>query len=182
MKQINNKQINTPEYWNEIERSTARDFGLRQKKYIEFAGKGESIIELGCGLSPMLHYASNFKRKVGLDFSDVVIKTARELYDNVEYVVGDCTNTKFADKTFDAVVAGELIEHLEKPEALIKEMSRICKDGGTIIISTPKLEFNDPEHLWEFNGEDFRKWGFRVEIVKSDRFKGRKYIFAICKK
>lgn len=176
MKKFNIKNINTDVYWDEHQ--TAVDFGLRQKKYLEIAGKGESIIELGCGLSPMLTFADKFTTKIGVDFSQETIKQASEIYKNVLYVLSDVLYTPFANETFDVVVSGEVIEHLEHPQLLINEMERICKKGGIMILSTPHLEFEDPEHLWEFDEEDFKEIGFETESIKSDRFKGRSYIFA----
>ena len=181
MKNFKRKEnINTPKYWDSHQ--TAVDFGLRQQKYSDLAGKGFSIIELGCGLSPFLHQA-NFQVKFGLDFSKETVYKAGTMYPDVEYILGDCTNTPFPDKEFDVSVAGELIEHLENPIDLVNEMVRITKDK--IIISTPHLEFDDPEHLHEFEEEDLinllSPYGkVTCETIKSDRFKGRKYIFATC--
>ena len=176
MKKFNIQNINTKEYWDIHQ--TALDFGLRQEKYLKIAGKGDSIIELGCGLSPMLAFADKFKNRVGVDFSMETIKQACEAYPNVVYTWADVCFTPFPNESFDAVVSGEVIEHLENPEMLIHEMERLCRKGGIMIISTPHLEFEDPEHLWEFDEEDFKKWGFQTETVKSDRFKGREYVFA----
>lgn len=180
MKNFKIKNINTPSYWNKNQ--TAFDFGLRQQKYSELAGEGFSIVELGCGLSPFL-FKANFKRKMGIDFSPVTVYEASMMYPGVDYIISDCRRTMFPNKSFDVSVAGEVIEHLEKPEELIKEMVRITKKK--IIISTPVLEFEDPEHLWEFNEKDLIKmlspYGkVTCETIKSDRFKGRKYIFALC--
>lgn len=180
MKHFKVKNINTPSYWDKSQ--TALDFGLRQQKYCELAGKGFNIIELGCGLSPFLHHV-DFKVKFGLDFSPETVYKAGEMYHDVEYVIGECTNTPFPDKEFDVSVAGELIEHLEEPADLINEMVRITKHK--IIISTPHLEFDDPEHLHEFEEEDLINLlslhgKVTCETIKSDRFKGRKYIFATC--
>ncbi len=47
-----------------------------------------------------------------------------------------------------------------------------------MILSTPHLEFEDPEHLWEFEELDFFNKGFFVETLLSERFPGRSYIFA----
>jgi hypothetical protein len=60
MKRLHNKNINNPDYW-ELHQ-TATDKGLRQYRYIELAGTGKRIIEIGCGSSPFVDMAlSNFK-------------------------------------------------------------------------------------------------------------------------
>jgi ubiquinone/menaquinone biosynthesis C-methylase UbiE len=181
MKRINKKNINDVSYWdNNIAQP---EFGLRQEKYLNLAGKGDSIIELGCGLSPFLDKArNNFKKVVGLDFSVKTVIEARNKFEEVEYICGDALNTKLKDKEFDVSVAGEVIEHLEYPEKLLDEMARITK--FRMIISTAKMEYNDPEHLWEFTAKDLEKLGkkygrVKVEEVKSEWFPGRSYLFMI---
>ena len=44
------------------------------------------------------------------------------------------------DQTFQLVTALEVIEHLENPRALIREISRVLTPGGTAVISTPNNE------------------------------------------
>lgn len=176
MKRFNVKNINTPEYWDTHQ--TATDFGLRQQKYADLVNNRKKVVELGCGLSPFLFRINNDERW-GLDFSFETIEQAEQMYPGVKYVIGDATKTPFKKGEFDAVVAGEIIEHLERPSDLIEEMERICKKGGIMVISTPILEFEDPEHLWQFDVDDFFNLDFNdVEIIESKKFPGRKYIFA----
>lgn len=180
MKKFDIPDLNTPSYWDSHQ--TAFDFGLRQEEYRKLSGSGDTIVELGCGLSPFLDKC-DFTAPWGLDFSAETIKRAKELYPRVTFVVGSAVATPFEDKMFEVSVAGELIEHLQKPEDLVKEMARITR--RRFIISTPNLEFNDPEHLWEFSEDDLRKlmspYGkVGVHTIHSERFKGRSYLFATC--
>lgn len=175
MRRLTNVDINTAEYWDSHQ--TAVDFGLRQEIYAEIVEGKESVIELGCGLSPFLSKI-NAKRRVGIDVSPVTTAKAREMYPEVTYILGSATNTRVKMESFEAVVAGEVIEHLENPQTLVDEMKRICKPGGVIVVSTPHLEFEDPEHLWEFDGDDLVSMfgGGVFEVVYSERFPGRSYI------
>lgn len=180
MKKFNIPDVNTPNYWDSHQ--TAFDFGLRQQEYKKLAGEGRAIVELGCGLSPFLSKC-DFVDKWGVDFSEQTIVKAKEMYKGISYVCESATATSFAKKYFDVSVAGELIEHLKEPIDLIKEMVRIT--NRRIIISTPKLEFIDPEHLWEFSLTDLRRllkpYGkVNAYEIKSERFKGRSYLFATC--
>ena len=176
MKKFDIEDINTPTYWDSHQ--TAFDFGLRQQKYLDLAGNGKSICEIGCGLSPFLTVAkNNFSFAYGFDFSSETIKKAKELYPNVSYNQLDANELwKLKEKSIDVVVAGEIIEHLQDPDNFLKELERIAKQK--VIISTPILEFNDPEHLWEFDEQYFKDKGYETEVIESERFIGRKYIFA----
>ena len=173
MQRINSININNTKYWDD--NIAKPDFGLRQRKYLHLAGKGESIIELGCGLSPFLDKArKNFKECYGLDFSQETLLQARQLYPHVKYIHGSVLRTDiFPDKSFDVSVAGELIEHLEEPEKLIAEMTRITR--RRIILSSARMEYDEPEHLWKFTKEDFPMG--KCEEVESEWFPGRNYLF-----
>lgn len=185
MRKIFEEDINTQEYWDNYQwDSTPLNFGLRQIKYAELAGSGNRIVEIACGLSPFIAEVQSFNERYGVDFSPKTLKKASERYPNVKYILADCKKTlPFEDKFFDVSVAGEIIEHLRNPEILIKEMARITK--RRMIISTPHMEYDDKEHLWEFDESDliriFSPYGkSQCETIHSEWFPGRSYIFAWC--
>jgi len=177
MKKFNIENCNSSSYWDTHQ--TALDFGLRQQKYLDLAGVGNTILEVGCGLSPFLEVArKNFSNTIGFDFSPETIKKAQELFPKVDYRLFDVTKLNEIENKFaNVVVAGEVIEHLEDPDNFLKELERLAITK--VIISTPVLEFEDPEHLWQFSEEDFISRGYKVEVIKSERFVGRSYIFAV---
>lgn len=176
------KNINTQEYWDK--HIAKPDFGLRQKKYLELAGNGQTIVELGCGMSPFLDKACNFFDEVwGVDFSQKTLEEASKEFPDVTYLMSPCDNTPIADESFDVSVAGELMDHLDEPKKLAHEMARITK--RRIILSVAKMEKPHKEHVWEFEEEDlnklFKKYGkVNVEEIHSKRFPGRSYLFMTC--
>lgn len=174
--------INSPSYWD---LNIAKpEFGLRQQRYLELAGIGKKIIELGCGMSPFLDVARiSFTEVWGVDFSRETIKEAQKEFPDVTYMNCDALKTPFKDKTFDVSVAGEMIEHLRNPAELVKEMARITKKR--IVISTAKMEYLEPEHLWIFDkkslGKLFKPYGkVKMEWKDSEWFPGRRYLFLTC--
>lgn len=189
MKKFNIKNINTPEYFDKFYHDKDIDFDnkMRQDTYLENIKEGRTI-EVGCGMSPFpLMVAKLGNESWGLDFAPKTMQKMRKKISQVNYVVGDALKTPFKSAYFKNVVCGEVIEHILEPNKLLKELNRICKPGGTIVISTPNLEFDDPEHLWEFKEKDLRQmlkpYGKVKIIVKNSMlFKGRSYLFAICQK
>ncbi len=184
MRKVFDVDINTPEYWDSYQwDSTPLNFGLRQEKYAQLAGSGHRIVELGCGLSPFIAEVPSFVERYGVDFSPKTIEIASKRYPYVKYVLADCMKTPFENKFFDVSVAGEIIEHLRNPRAFIKEMARITK--RRMILSTPHMEYDDKEHLWEFDESDLIRmlspYGkSKCETIHSEWFPGRSYIFAMC--
>jgi len=77
----------------------------------------------------------------------------------------------FEDSSFDAVVAGELLEHLQFPDALVAEAKRVLRPGGVFVGSVPnafrlqsRLRFlrgrapeDDPTHLRMFSAGAMRE-------------------------
>jgi len=91
-------------------------------------------------------------------------------------VVGDVLNSPFADNEFDTVISTQVLEHIEKPWLMIKEIARILKRGGTCILTVPFLVpyHPDPQDNFRFTIEGlidmFKTEGF--ELVESGTYGG----------
>lgn len=95
----------------------------------------ESLLDLGCGTGNLWPFLSPyFTRYIGVD----AVK-----YDgfpsNGEFHLLNLDDGRvpLADCVADVVVAVETIEHVENPRAFFRELVRLCKPGGTIIVTTP---------------------------------------------
>lgn len=98
------------------------------------------VLECACGTGAISkHIAPKCRILVATDFSEGMLKqTANKCrnYNNVKVKRADMTHLKCRDNRFDKVVAGNVIHLLEEPYAAIKELERVCKTGGKIIIPT----------------------------------------------
>ena len=189
MKRLRETNINAPEYTDNLFITVDKNNLLRQEKYLSYLENtaGWRVIELGCGTSYFPQMASEWNDSWGLDWGRKTMERMAQEFSRVKYIVGDVLNTPFTKEFFNVVVAGELIEHIEEPTELVEEMNRLCKPGGKMILSTPHLEFDDPEHIWEFEESDlhemFQIYGnVTTETIKSEKFPGREYIFMVCRK
>jgi phosphatidylethanolamine/phosphatidyl-N-methylethanolamine N-methyltransferase len=75
----------------------------------------------------------------GVDFSSSMLEKARERIarkgvQNVRLLQMDAANMKFADDTFDIVYAPYVISVVPDPVAVTREMFRVCRPGGRIVI------------------------------------------------
>ena len=142
----------------------------------------ESILDVGCGQGyPMrlIRLVMSPKNVVGVDLFEKYIKEAKRDKLHDEYVISDIRKMKFKKKSFDVVLASQVIEHLPKEDGrrFIKDLERIAKKQ--VIIATPIGEMYHPPidgnelqlHLSHYYPEDLEKMGYRV--VKY----GRKSIF-----
>ena len=64
--------------------------------------------------------------------------------DNIDHV-GDVLNMPFANESFDTVISTQVLEHVEKPWVMIKEIERILKPNGICILTAPFLISYHPD-------------------------------------
>ena len=97
--------------------------------------EGSLLLDLACGgglLAP--HVVGKGHRHVGLDLSPTALPVA--LAHGVVPVRGDVLRLPFADAVADIVVAGEVLEHVVEPLALVAEACRVLRPGGTLVLDT----------------------------------------------
>lgn len=107
----------------------------------ELKGKrSSSIASLGCGPAAGLLWLNQFVepagRVIGIDADPI---HARQKPENIEYVIGNIETLPVADKSFDAVLALDVLEHLDDDVAGLREAARLVKPGGLLLITVPAL-------------------------------------------
>jgi 2-polyprenyl-3-methyl-5-hydroxy-6-metoxy-1,4-benzoquinol methylase len=99
-------------------------------------GTRGNFLEIGCAGGFFLDIMKASGWKVwGLDLSKAAIAFAKKRKLNV--LNRDLYSAKFKPNTFDAILMGDVFEHVPDPVAFLKETQRILKPGGTLIIKTP---------------------------------------------
>ena len=73
----------------------------------------------------------------GIDISSEAVEFIKKTNKKAKVKIGNAQALDFPDNSFDKVICSEVIEHLEKPEKLLKEVYRILKPKGKFITSTP---------------------------------------------
>jgi ubiquinone/menaquinone biosynthesis C-methylase UbiE len=97
----------------------------------------ESILDVGCGDGRVLEILCKEGRKLsGIDISPEMIKQAEQrLADKARLVVGDSEFLPWPDGEFDAVICAASFHHYPAPMAVLKEMLRVLKPGGLLLIA-----------------------------------------------
>jgi SAM-dependent methyltransferase len=121
---------------------------------------GESVLDVGCGtgvfLPGLAAVVGPQGRVVGLDHSAAFLKEARrrlsaaDLSDRVELLEGDAHHLPFEDGTFDAAHCERVLMHLADPALAIREMQRVVRPGGRILLAEvypagARMAHPDPE-------------------------------------
>lgn len=114
----------------------------RVSKILELASHpGEStILDLGCGEGYLLSLIPNAQDVVGLDISNRALGKAKDYlksHPQINLLCGDGQILCFKDNSFDIVICSEMIEHVPDPKLVIKEIHRILKPNGILVVSIP---------------------------------------------
>jgi len=132
-----------------------------------------TLLDVGCGNNSVVQF---FKKKLnkttGIDIYELSIKKSKQKNIHQKYVVGDILNINkyFKNKSFDCVLNIDVLEHLEKEEAinLIKRMENISKK--IVILQTPNgfvkqnsIKGNKYQiHKCNFKKNELKKMGYTV--------------------
>ena len=126
----------------ERQKQLAQTFSPSTIKFLDEIGdlKGANALDLGCGIGETTRMLEKRTEKsgsvVGVDFDQNLIDSAKSLTDrdNITYIKGDAHSLTFEDGSFDVVYARLLLLHVEEPMAVLKEMLRVCKPNGKVIV------------------------------------------------
>lgn len=104
--------------------------------FIPDAARKGKILDIGCGSYPFFLLNTNFKEKIGIDYSlkkDLKYQGIALYNNSIE------DKLLFEDNTFDVITMLAVFEHIEpnKLPTLLAEIYRILKPGGIYIMTTP---------------------------------------------
>ena len=100
------------------------------------------ILDAGCGTGKNIEYLSKYGEVHGIDFSKDALKFCRKKgFINLKQ--GEIENLPYDNNTFDLVTCFGVLYHQGIKDDLkaVQELSRVCKPGGYVLITTPAGEF-----------------------------------------
>lgn len=104
----------------------------------EISWKGKVVLDAGCGTGelPYLIAKKGAKKVIGVDYSQEAIAVAKRMYNlpNLEYICDDITNIK---GKFDVITTLGTIEHTDDPFAVLKQLKKMLKPKGSLIVTCP---------------------------------------------
>lgn len=109
-------------------------------KTAEYINENDVVLECACGTGAITEVIARKCRKlIAVDLSSGMMKKAEKKcrgLDNVIFRKADITKLNCDDCKFDKVVAGNVIHLLDDAPAAVREMLRVCRPGGKLIIPT----------------------------------------------
>ena len=126
--------------------------------------KESKILDVGCGPGELvIKLHEYFDTLIGLDIASEMIEIANRKKlkyapnSNLTFEIGDIENLKFRNETFDLIVCSGVVEYLNNDEEWMKEVKRVLKPDGHLIINVT-------------NKYSIRKWSWAlIENLKSSK-------------
>jgi len=113
------------------------------EKMAEISGVGDTseVADVGTGTGFVAAgIAPRVRRVLGIDNAPAMLEVARENLralgvSNVDLAVGEVARLPLEDGSVDAAFANMVLHHAEDPAAMLREMARVVRPGGTVMIT-----------------------------------------------
>jgi ubiquinone/menaquinone biosynthesis C-methylase UbiE len=118
------------------------------RKYYQFTiPPDSSVAEIGCGTGDLL-FAVKPERGLGIDFSEEMIRIAREKFPQLEFRVADAEDMDIHEK-FDYIIVSDLLSSLVDIQVALRNIRKMCHDKTRLVFSSfsyfwePVLKFGE---------------------------------------
>jgi SAM-dependent methyltransferase len=145
-------------------------------------GTGSKVIDVGCGAGR--HSFEAYRRGadvVAFDQNATDIGDVNTMFRGMadagevpasaraEAVVGDARALPYPDRTFDCVIASEILEHIPADDAVIAELIRVLNVGGTLAVTVPRWL---PEQVcWLLSDDYHSNEGGHIRIYRANQLR-----------
>lgn len=108
--------------------------------------QGDKILEVGCGNGYYLSLLNRLGLKIsltGIDNDKAALFDAQRFIgdEKVILVFADATKLPFGESSFDKIICSEVIEHVKNDKKVLKEIHRVLKKGGVMVLSTCNISY-----------------------------------------
>lgn len=161
-----------------MDKSILRNFPIsgRVKYCLEFVKnanlKNKTILDLGSSFGWLEYQLKDEKMKiVGVEPFEEGLKFAKKNIKTADFIIGDALNIPLKDKSVNAVIFFDVIEHVPKGTELkaLKEINRVLKKSGNLLLTTPNnhLVNNFCDPAWYFGHRHYETDNLKKLLSKA---------------
>jgi ubiquinone/menaquinone biosynthesis C-methylase UbiE len=139
------------------------------------AGPDDTSLDIACGPGLLVcAFARVVRFAIGIDLTPAMLEQARKLQqeqglNNVSWQEGDVTALPYPDAHFSIVTSRFVLHHLEDPLVALKEMKRVCKPGGRVLVADMAPH---PEKAAALNAEEVLRDPSHVRAMPEAELRG----------
>jgi SAM-dependent methyltransferase len=130
----------------------AIQYGINKRiRFVTRYKSGGQILDIGCATGTFLHgmqTKTEWKLK-GVEISRHAAEIAQENY-GLDVWVGTLEDARFNAETFDAITMWDVLEHLHDPSSTLREIQRILKPDGILVLRVPNIDSRDAQLFRSF--------------------------------
>lgn len=124
------------------------------RRYFAAFGDARRILDVGCGTGELGRYRPSQDIEIhGVDIDAGAVQVARQFEEAVQLDL-DARPLPYEDESFDAVLAKDVLEHVQDPGRLAREIHRVLRPGGvvvaSVVIARPRAVWSDYTHVRGF--------------------------------
>jgi SAM-dependent methyltransferase len=108
----------------------------RARKLLDLPA-GARVLDLGCAFGFGTRLLESTYQTYGHDLSSEYIARARRTRSRTTFTCGPADDLPYPDSYFDAVLLLDVLEHVADTGTVVREISRVLRRGGTLIVSVP---------------------------------------------
>ena len=146
-----------------------RDKEKRVEKWVELfltavpEQKRGVLLDCGCGVGRFsVPLASSFEMVIGIDIDETMLSIARKRTNDVQWIHGNICCTPLNNDSVDVVLASMLIEHLKSFRSFQKEIFRLIKPAGILLMRTML-----PEDIAATTWYQFSETAYKMECSRT---------------
>ncbi|GAA3409682.1 class I SAM-dependent methyltransferase [Paenibacillus hodogayensis] len=128
--EVHGASVKSSDYFNE------ESFFMQRANTLRWLGscEGKVILDAGCGVGAFSEPLVEQNTVYGVDFSEKSLEYAAAR--GLKTLNGDLTALPFEEGMFDVVVCNGVIQLIEQYEDVLRELARVTKPGGTLLVET----------------------------------------------
>lgn len=138
-RELYGRQMVQKEYWKKLPQLKRRV--KKAVTELQKFKKDGKLLDVGCGFGLFLEMAKEAGFKVyGVEMEKETVKAVQEKFGLKNIYQKNIKEIGFPERYFDVITLFDILEHLENPEVILKELKKLLKPNGVLVVQSPNIK------------------------------------------